>query len=68
MVDSFIVALISFIIGFICGYRYLRSIVNDYKYRIVVNGKEHLYKAHKTVVEKWTDGLAVWECIDLKEI
>lgn len=61
------VIMISFVIGFICGYGYLKQTMIDSRYRVFINGKEHFYKVHKTTVEKWADGAAIWECIDLKE-
>lgn len=64
-----LIATIVFVIGWIVGYRYSnRRMTHDYKYRITIDGKEHLYKVNKKITETWADGCAVWECFDLKEI
>lgn len=56
--------------GIFIGMGYVRLIANklkDSKFRIVVDGNEKLYVANKVVTERWIDGLAVFEVIDLKE-
>lgn len=62
--------ILSFICGVIIGIGYNHIITRrfiDSKFRIIVDGKEKLYVANKVVTERWVDGLAEFEVIDLKE-
>lgn len=64
-----IATIVVFVIGWIAGYGYSNwCMTHDCKYRIIIGGKERLYKVNKKVTETWVDGCAVWECFDLKEI